>query len=64
MRFVCDADDDDADDNEDDDGEGGGEEAERGISTGGSEDSYLCTYDVCVFMDTTRCLTDCSNCTY
>lgn len=55
MRFVCD---------DDDDGEEEGEKAERGISTGGSEASYLCTYDICVFVDATRCVTDYSNRTY
>jgi hypothetical protein len=48
----------------DDDDDGEEEEAETGISTGGSEASYLCRYDICVFMDATRCVTDYSNCTY
>ena len=61
MRVVCD-DDDDYDD--DDDGVEEGEESETGNSTGGSEASYLCMYDICVFMDATRCVTDRSNCTY
>jgi hypothetical protein len=52
VRFVCAG------------GDEEGEEAERGISTGGSESSCLCTYDICVFMNAARCVTGYSNCTY